>query len=274
MRFLRHSPTPSVVTPKRPDLIRLWRRWGVATAALVLLLVGGMALGAESLPIPKITFGAETAKTPQEVSTSLQILLGLTLLALLPSLLVMFTSFTRIIIVLSLVRNALGTQQMPPNQVLVGLTLFLTFFVMQPVITEVYDKGYTPYMEEKITSGQALKVAEKSLRGFMVRQTRRRDLALFVSMAKLKKQPKTIEDVPTYVLMPAFLISELTTGFQLGFVIFLPFLVIDMVIASTLMAMGMMMLPPVMISLPFKLLIFVLVDGWNLLGRSLVLSFR
>lgn len=243
-------------------------------SGVCLSLLGVAWAGEANFPIPKLTIGAETAKTPQDVAASLQILIGLTLLSLLPSMLVMFSSFTRIIIVLSLVRQALGTQQMPPNQVLVGLTLFLTFFVMQPTIGNIYDKAYTPYLEEKITTTEALKLAEKELRVFMVKQTRERDLALFVSMAKLKKAPKTIEDVPTFVIMPGFLISELTTGFQLGFVMFLPFLVMDMLIASILMAMGMMMLPPVMISLPFKILIFVLVDGWNLLGRSLVLSFK
>jgi flagellar biosynthetic protein FliP len=206
------------------------------------------------------------------VASSLQVLLLLTVLSLAPSILVMMTAFTRIIIVLSFVRHAIGTQAMPPNQVMVGLALFLTFFVMAPVANRVNAEAVQPYIASKIDQVTAFKNAEKPLRSFMLKQTRQRDIALFMNMAKLKR-PQKPDDVPTYVLIPSFVISELKTAFQMGFMIYLPFLVIDMVVSSILMSMGMMMLPPVMISLPFKLILFVLVDGWHLMARALVQSF-
>jgi flagellar biosynthetic protein FliP len=196
----------------------------------------------------------------------------MTLLTLAPSIVIIMTPFTRIVIVLSLLRNALGTQHSPPNMVIVGLSIFLAAFIMAPVIKQVNDQALTPYLKQQINSQQALSVAEQPVRGFMLRQTRAKDLALFVNLAKL--QPKQVSDIPTYVVIPSFMISELKTAFQIGFVIYIPFLVIDMVVASILMSMGMLMVPPVLISLPFKLLLFILADGWNLIFGSIVRSFR
>jgi flagellar biosynthetic protein FliP len=228
---------------------------------------------AQSLPFPKITISAGEANNPQDVAVGIQILFLLTILTLAPAILVMFTSFTRIVVVLSFLRHAMGTQQMPPNQVLIGLALFLTFFVMAPVGEEVNRTALQPYLAKKIGQEEALKRAVVPVRGFMFRQTREQDLALMVSLAKVER-PKNPDGVPTHVLVPAFAISELKTAFQLGFVIFIPFLIIDMVVASVLMSMGMMMLPPILISLPFKILLFVLADGWHLVVRSLVMGFR
>ncbi|MEZ0480725.1 flagellar type III secretion system pore protein FliP [Planococcus sp. SSTMD024] len=209
---------------------------------------------------------------PGDVSTTLQLLLMLTVLSLAPGILIMMTSFTRIIIVLSFVRTGLGTQSMPPNQVLVGLALFLTFFIMAPVATEMNDTALQPYLDEELTQEEALDAAMLPIKEFMAQHTREKDLALFFKYAELEK-PDSIEGIPLTSLIPAFALSELKTAFQIGFVIFIPFLIIDMVVASTLMAMGMMMLPPVMISLPFKILLFVLVDGWYLIIESLLVSF-
>ena len=242
---------------------------------LVLLSVAFRALPAHAqpVPIPRITIGVDGSEEPREVSGALKVLLVLTVLSLAPAILILMTSFTRIVVVLSFVRNALATQQMPPNQVLAGLALFLTFFVMAPVWSEVNQNALQPYLAGGITQEQAVEAGLKPLREFMFRQTREKDLALFVELGGLPR-PQTPDEVPTYALIPAFCISELKTAFQMGFMIFVPFLVIDMVVASTLMSMGMLMLPPMMISLPFKLLLFVLVDGWNLITRSLLLSFR
>lgn len=208
----------------------------------------------------------------QSYSLSIQTLLFLTALGFLPAVLLMMTSFTRIIIVLSLMRQALGTMQSPPNQVLVGLALFLTFFVMAPVFNKIYTTAYRPYMAQQINMAQALTRGEAPLKTFMMRQTRQEDLALFARIAHSPPM-KGPEDVPLKILVPAYVISELKTAFQIGFIIFLPFLIIDMVVASVLMSMGMMMLSPVIISLPFKIMLFVLVDGWNLIIGSLVKSF-
>jgi flagellar biosynthetic protein FliP len=182
------------------------------------------------------------------------------------------TSFTRVVIVLSFLRQSLGAQQMPPNQVIVGLSLFLSLFIMAPTWTRIQNDAVNPYLEEKIDQKTAFSKAEAPLREFMFAQTREKDLELFLTMSKMKK-PETREDVPTYVLIPSFIVSELNTAFQMGFMLYLPFLVIDMVVSSILMAMGMMMLPPMTISLPFKLLLFVLVDGWGLVVGSIVKSF-
>ncbi len=222
-----------------------------------------------SLMIPGIDIGTDS---PGDVGVTLQLLFLLTILSLAPGILIMITSFTRIIIVLSFVRTALGTQSMPPNQVLVGLALFLTFFVMSPVFMEVNETALQPYLAGDLPQDEALDTALMPIKEFMAQHTREKDLALFFKYAKLEK-PDSIEDIPLTTLVPAFAISELKTAFQIGFVIFIPFLVIDMVVASTLMAMGMMMLPPVMISLPFKILLFVLVDGWYLIVESLLASF-
>jgi flagellar biosynthetic protein FliP len=196
----------------------------------------------------------------------------LTVLSLAPSILIMMTSFTRIIIVLGFVRNALGTPQMPPNQVLVGLSLFLTMFVMAPTFTQINDEAIQPLINEEITETQALRAAEQPIRDFMFEQVDQDDLEMFIELAD-EERPATRADVPTRILIPAFVLSELQTAFEIGFLIFIPFLIIDMVIASTVMSMGMVMLPPVVISLPFKILLFVLVDGWSLISESLVQGF-
>lgn len=206
-------------------------------------------------------------------SNWLQILILLTVLMLIPTILIMTTSFTRIVVVLSFARNALGTQQMPPNQVIIGIALFLTIFIMGPALTTINKDSIQPYIKNQITQEQAIKSAEKPLREFMFKQTRGKDLALFIKLSKMEK-PQTIDDIPTTALIPAFIISELRTAFQIGFLIYIPFLLIDIIVSSVLMSMGMMMVPPVVISLPFKILLFVMVDGWYLLVNSLVSSFR
>ncbi|MGD6871577.1 flagellar type III secretion system pore protein FliP [Sutcliffiella horikoshii] len=206
------------------------------------------------------------------VSTSVQLLLLLTVFSLAPAILILMTSFTRIIIVLSFVRTSLATQSMPPNQVLIGLALFLTFFIMAPTFSQVNEQALQPLFNEEITLDEAYEKASIPLKEFMSKHTRQKDLALFIDYAGMER-PESIEDIPLTVLVPAFAISELKTAFQIGFMIFIPFLVIDMVVASVLMSMGMMMLPPVMISLPFKILLFVLVDGWYLIVKSLLQTF-
>ena len=229
--------------------------------------------GAGTAPSPSfINIGLDKAGSPGEIAVVLQIFLLLTVLSLAPALLILLTSFTRIVIVLSLLRKAMGTMQSPPNQIIIGLSLFLTIFIMTPVWQDVNRNAIQPFLEKKITQDQALEVASKPIRKFMIRQTREKDLALFVDIAKMKR-PKTMDDVPTTVLIPAFVISELKTAFQIGMLLYVPFLVIDMVVASVLLSMGMMMLPPIMVSLPFKLMLFVLADGWYLIVGSLVKSF-
>ena len=240
------------------------------TVGLAPALCWGQGSG---LPLPALNIGLGEAKNPGEVSVLVQILFLLTVLSLAPAILIMMTSFTRLAIVFSFLRHAIGTQQMPPNQILIGLSLFLTFFIMTPVWQAVKASAWDPYLKKTINQEQALEAAAKPVRAFMFKQTREKDLALFVNLAKIVK-PKNAEDIPTLVLVPAFMISELKTAFQIGFILFLPFLVIDMVVSSILLSMGMMMLPPVMISLPFKVLLFVLVDGWHLIVGSLVKSFQ
>lgn len=208
----------------------------------------------------------------ESVSTSVKLLLLLTVLSLAPSILILMTCFTRIIIVLSFVRTSLATQQMPPNQVLLGIALFLTFFIMAPTFTEVNEQALTPLFNEEIQLEEAYERAAIPFKEFMSKHTRQKDLALFLNYAGMDR-PETVEDIPLTALVPAYAISEIKTAFQIGFMIFIPFLVIDMVVASVLMSMGMMMLPPVMISLPFKILLFVLVDGWYLIIKSLLQSF-
>ncbi len=209
---------------------------------------------------------------PYDMSTVMKIAGIITLLTLAPAIVIMLTSFTRIIIVFSLLRQALGTQQMPPNQVLIGISLFITFFLMSPVFNKIYQQAVAPYMEKEITLNSAYKKAVSPLRDFMLKQTRESDLALFVDIAHLPR-PKSADELPMRVIVPAFITSELKTAFEIGFFIYIPFLIIDMVVASVLLSMGMLMLPPVMISLPFKLMLFVLVDGWHLLIESLIKSF-
>ncbi len=226
-----------------------------------------------TIPIPRVNIGVSPATKPSDVALSLQILLLLTVVTLAPTILVLLTSFTRIVVVLSFVRTALGTQQVPPTQVLVGLSLLLTFFVMNPVIQDINKNALQPYLGNKISQSVAVDRAAKPLRTFMFKQTREKDIALFYSFTK-EPRPANQAGVPTYVLVPAFVISELKTAFQIGFAIYIPFIVIDMVVASVLLSMGMMMIPPVIISLPFKILIFLLVDGWNLTINALFASFK
>ena len=244
-----------------------------AAAALVLLATASAAGAAPAMPLPKISLGLDTAKGPQDVSISLQILFILTVLSLAPAIVTMLTSFARIVIVLSFTRSAIGAQQIPPNSVLVGLALFLTFFTMAPVWKDVNTQALQPYLSHQLNYQVAAERAVKPVRGFMLRQTREADLSLFVSLSHLPR-PHTEADVPTYVLIPAFIIGELKTAFTMGFIVFIPFLIIDMVVAVTLMSMGMMMVPPVLISLPFKILLFVMVNGWHLVAQALVTSFH
>jgi len=242
----------------------------VATAvAGTLVLLAGSAW---AQPLPKVTIGVDKATSPQDVAVTLQILFLFTILTLAPAILIMTTSFTRLVVVFHFLRQALGIQQMPSNQLLIGLSLFLTLFIMRPVFNEMNSKGLQPYLDRKITQKQAFDNALQPLREFMLRHTRQKDLALFLQLAEAKS-PETPENVPTTVLIPSFIISELRTAFQIGFLLYIPFLIIDMIVASVLMSMGMLMLPPMMISLPFKVLMFVLVDGWNLLVGQLVHSF-
>ncbi|MFB1081098.1 flagellar type III secretion system pore protein FliP [Jeotgalibacillus sp. JSM ZJ347] len=209
---------------------------------------------------------------PDDVATSVRLLLLLTVLSLAPGILILMTSFTRIVIVLSFVRTSLATQQMPPNQVIIGLALFLTFFIMAPVLSEVNDRALTPLFNEEIDLETAYEEASIPFKDFMSQHTRQKDLELFLSYTEAER-PETVQDIPLTVMVPAFALSEIKTAFQMGFMVFIPFLVIDMVVASILMSMGMMMLPPVMISLPFKILLFILVDGWYLVMQSLLQSF-
>lgn len=233
------------------------------------LFLAPLPVLAQALPAFTATPAAGGGQT---YAVSIQTLLLLTALSFLPAIVLMMTSFTRIIIVLSLLRHALGTQTSPPNQVLVGLALFLTFFIMAPVAEKVYTDAYLPLSENKINMNQALEQAAVPLRGFMLKQTREADLNLFAKVANTPKVDK-VDQVPMRVLIPAFVTSELKTAFQIGFIVFIPFLIIDMVVASVLMSMGMMMMSPVIVALPFKIMLFVLVDGWNLLIGSLVQSF-
>ena len=242
---------------------------GVLLAAAI--FCWGQASWAQ-VTLPSVNLGFKTTDKPDDVVNAIKIILILTVLTLAPAILIMMTSFTRIIVVLSFLRQALGTQQMPPNQLLVGLALFLTLFVMQPFFKEINQNALQPYIAGTVSQEVAFDNALAPLRKFMFNQTRPGDLELFIKMAKVEA-PKTRGDVPTPVLVPAFVISELKTAFQIGFIIYLPFLVLDMIVASVLMAMGMMMLPPVIISLPFKIMLFVLVDGWSLIVGSMVKSF-
>lgn len=241
---------------------------------LTLLFISGFfsVIFAAEATIPTVNLSLSAPDTPNQLVTTLNIVIVLTILALAPSIVFVMTSFLRLIVVFSFLRQAMGTQSMPPNTILVTLALILTFFIMEPVATKSYNEGIKPYLAEQIGYEEAFARSVKPFKDFMLKNTREKDLALFYRIRNLPN-PKTIDDVPLTVLVPAFMISELKTAFEIGFLIYLPFLVIDMVVSSVLMAMGMMMLPPVMISLPFKLLIFVLVDGWNLLVQRLVESF-
>jgi flagellar biosynthetic protein FliP len=260
------------------------RRFGSAFLAVLLAVVLGMSLcpdllmpqsswaATPEIATPFISIGMEQGDKPSQTAVVLQIFLLMTVLSLAPAILIMLTSFTRIVIVLSLLRRAIGTMQMPPNQVIIGLALFLTFFIMAPVWHQIKEAAVQPYLDNKIDQNQAFKNAAEPLRDFMFKQTREKDLALFVDIANLER-PNDVNDVPISVLIPSFIVSEVKTAFQIGLLLYVPFLIIDMVVASVLLSMGMMMLPPIMISLPFKLMLFVLADGWYLLVGSLVKSF-
>ena len=238
---------------------------------IVILFGSGMVSSVEALSLPSIQLGVDDVEEPEKVSSALQILFLLTILTLAPSILILTTSFARIVIVLSFLRQAMGTQQTPPTQILIGLGLFLTLFVMGPTWTEINNKALQPYLKEEISQTDALKKAEMPLKTFMLRQTREKDLSLFVDISG--DQPTTNQEIDIRSVIPAFIISELKTAFQIGFLIYIPFLILDMVVASILLSMGMMMLPPVLISLPFKLMLFVMVDGWYLTVGSLMRSF-
>lgn len=255
------------------------------TGRAILLIAGGVflmsacamaqAVAAPAAPVDNpVLQNVRSFLAPGQISTSLSIVLLVTVLSLAPAILVMTTSFTRIIVVLGFLRQAMATQQSPPNQVLIGLALFLTFFIMAPTYREVNEKALQPYIRGEITSQEEVMTAAlEPVRAFMFKQVNPRDLALFIEIAKLPR-PNTPDDVPTLVLVPGFILSELRIAFQIGFLIYIPFLIIDMVVASTLMAMGMLMLPPVFVSLPFKIIMFVLADGWRLMLESLVQSFQ
>ena len=240
---------------------------------VVLALAGPVAAQDAPGPTPpSLELDLNRYTQPEQISVVLQILFLLTILSLAPSILVLMTSFTRILVVLGFMRQAMGTQQMPPTQILVGLSIFLTIYIMGPVFGEVNSKAIQPYVNEQISREAALKAAEKPIREFMIKQTREKDLALMVKISG-SDRPQNINDVGILTIIPAFIISELKTSFQIGFLLYIPFLVIDMVVASILLSMGMMMLPPIMVSLPFKLMLFVLVDGWYLVIGSIVRSF-
>jgi flagellar biosynthesis protein FliP len=225
-----------------------------------------------SFPVPKVDVQIGTSKDANDVSVTLQILLLMTVLALAPSIMIMTTSYLRIIIVFHFLKSALGTQQMPPGQLLAGVALFITFFVMAPTWNKVNQDALKPLMDGKITVEEAYNKGIEPVREFMFRNVRNEDLELFISLANMSR-PKNREDLPTYIVVPAFVLSELRTGFIIGFFLFIPFLMVDMIISSVLMSMGMMMLPPMLVSLPFKILLFILVDGWNLIVGSIVRSF-
>ncbi len=247
------------------------------TALLIIILFSGAAYaqGAQSqtIPLPKIGIDIGASDSGKDVSVTLQILLLMTVLSLAPSLMIMTTSYLRLIIVFHFLKTALGTQQMPPSQLLAGLALFVTFFIMAPTFSKINDEALTPLMDNKITTKEAYDKGIEPLREFMFKNTREQDLELFIGLANMSR-PSSRNDIPTYILIPSFVISELRAGFIIGFFLFIPFIMVDMIVSSILLSMGMMMLPPMMISLPFKILLFILVDGWNLIIGSVVRSFQ
>lgn len=268
--FVNISKTFRAITGSKKLMRRALLLAAVLVAAELWFLSGLQE--AHAIPIPNVQLSFDQAEEPGKVAVTLQILGLLTVLSLAPAILTLLTSFTRIVVVLSFLRQAMGTHQMPPNQILIGLAMFLTFFIMTPVWNQINEQALQPYLAEQITPKEALEKGMNPIRSFMLKQTREKDLSLFLKIAGNKKVSKK-DDVPSQTLIPAFVISELKTAFQIGFMIYIPFIIVDMVIASVLLSMGMLMLPPIMISLPFKLMLFVLVDGWNLLVGSLVRSF-
>jgi len=243
----------------------------VVLLTIILLAILGNVASAQTLP--KISIGIEEGENAKDLSVTLQILLLLTVLTLAPAILIMLTSFIRIVIVFSFLRHAVGTHQMPPNQLLVGLAIILTVFIMAPTITKINKTALQPYLKDEISQKEAYDTGIKPIREFMLKQVREKDLALFVSLSGISK-PESPDDLPTYLIIPGFVISELRIAFQISFILFIPFIIIDMVVASVLMSMGMLMLPPIMVSLPFKILLFVLVDGWYMIVKSMVSSFN
>jgi flagellar biosynthetic protein FliP len=252
--------------------MRRFKRIILFTFLFIMFLTITAYAAPNDIQIPKVTLSVDGSKTPQEYVDNIKLLILLTGLTFIPAIILLMTSFTRIIIVLGFVRNALSTQQSPPNQVLIGLALFMTLFIMAPVYNKINSDAIQPYIKGQITQQQAIEIGSKPLKDFMINQTREKDLALFYKAANIEK-PKDRYQVPFKILVPAFTISEIKTAFQMGFLIFVPFIVIDMVVASILMSMGMFMLPPVTISLPFKILLFVMADGWHLVVKSLIESF-
>ncbi len=243
-----------------------------ASVACLLICMPSLASAAE-VSLPGIRFNLDDPDAPKQISGVLTTLIMLTIISLAPALLILMTSFTRLTVVFSFLRQAMGTQSAPSNQIIIGLALFLTFYIMQPVWQQIHQEALVPYQKRQISGEEFLKSAAKPLKEFMLKQTRKQDLALFLSLSQQEK-PKNAESLSLDVLIPAFVISELKTAFQIGFLLYLPFIILDMVVSSILLSMGMMMLPPVMISMPFKLMLFVLVDGWNLLITSMVKSFQ
>jgi flagellar biosynthetic protein FliP len=248
-------------------------RYALPALSFLVLAAAPAVTSLAAQVLPKLTFAVAESDKPTDVVVALQVLFLITILALAPSILVMGTSFVRIVIVLSFLRRAIGTQTMPPDQIMVGLALFLTLFIMAPVFNQINDEALQPYLKEGLPFEKAVEKAGVPVRNFMLRQVSENDVALFVRISRMPP-PRNVNDLPYTVVIPAFITSELKTGFIIGFILFIPFLVIDMIVASVLLSMGMMMLPPVMISMPFKIILFVLVDGWHLIARQLVTSFN
>lgn len=266
-----HLPNnPGKGKPENPVRYRFF--WAAIALMMLTVLISGCA-GATQTTAPGLSLTLDPTGQPKEVASGVQLLVLLTILSLAPSILILATSFTRIVIVLSLLRNAIGTPTAPPNQVVIGLALLLTFFSMSPVINKINNDAIKPYTANQIDQQTFIKKTVDPIREFMFKNTREKDLELFISMNN-SPRPNSLDDIDTVVLMPAFVISELKTAFTMGFVIYVPFLIIDMVVSSVLLSMGMMMMPPSLVSLPFKLLLFVTVDGWYLITRSLLLSFK
>jgi len=240
---------------------------------LLMLAVPALAQTAPEIPLPRITFGVDKSQSVEDVSVTLELVALLTILSLAPSIIIMLTCFTRIVIVLNFVKQALGAQNAPPNQMVMGLSLFLTFFVMAPTFNRVNEEAIQPYLAHEINYQEGIDKAIRPIREFMLRQTSEQDLALFIRASRLPN-PGSVEELGMWTIIPAFIISELKTAFIIGFLIYVPFLIIDMSVASILMSMGMMMLPPMMVSMPFKLILFVIVDGWSLIVQQLLLSFH
>jgi len=271
------SPNPrDVASTGKGGVLRAVRgRFSMLWTAMftMSILVIGFFVYLCAQTVPRVTLSVADGNNPGDVSVALQVLFLITVLALAPSILIMTTAFVRIIIVLSFLRRAIGTQSLPPDQLMIGLALFMTLFVMMPVLTEINQNALQPYMEQKIKFKEAIDIAVKPVRNFMLRQVTEKDVALFVRISRTPP-PRTVDDLSLEVIIPAFITSELKAGFIIGFILFIPFLVIDMVVASVLLSMGMMMLPPAMISMPFKIILFVMVDGWHLIVRELITSFR